>query len=405
MSNTIYDWFYKLYLNNVDEKFTTILTSITVIAIGVIVSVIVYFLVKTIIVTVVSRVVKKTKKVWDDIIYEKKFFHRLSLLVIPFVLNYFISNIIFINKINSILWIVIMMFIIIAAANSADAIYKTYEISKIRPITAVLQIVKIAVYILSGICIAAILADQNPLVLLGGIGAATAVTSLIFKDAILGFVAGIQLTGNDMIRIGDWIEMPSYSADGDVIDLTMTTVKVQNFDKTITSIPAYALVSNAFINWRGMENAGGRRIKRCIYIDVSSIAFCTDEMLERLKNVELISDYINNKINELKEDEKNHTNNDVLNTRRLTNIGTFREYITRYLKNHPHINRNMITMVRQRDSSDKGIPLEIYTFTDTTNWIDYENIQSDIFDRIYSIAPEFDLNIYQSVSGYDIKNH
>ena len=249
------------------------------------------------------------------------------------------------------------------------------------------------------------LIGKSPLVLLGGISAMTAVLTLVFKDAILGFVAGIQLTSNDMIRIGDWIEMPKYSANGTVTDLSLTTVKVENFDKTVTSIPAYALVSDAFINWRGMESSGARRIKRAIFLDAASVKLCDGGMLARFGKMELLRDYIAEKLREIEKynAERGCDLSEPVNGRRLTNLGTFRAYVTEYLKRNSHIRQDMTLMAHTLPAGSEGIPLEIYCFADTTKWEEYESIQADIFDHLYSVVPRFGLEIYQKPSGNDIR--
>jgi miniconductance mechanosensitive channel len=233
----------------------------------------------------------------------------------------------------------------------------------------------------------------------------TAVLLLIFKDAILGLVAGIQLTANKMIAVGDWIEMPKYGADGDVLDLTLTTVKVQNWDKTITTIPTYALISDAFKNWRGMQESGGRRIKRSIAIDMNSIKFCDEEMLERFRKIQYISEHIERKRKELQEHNRllKVDDSSLANGRRLTNVGTFRAYIQAYLKNHPAIHQNMTFLVRQLAPSDHGLPIEIYVFSSDTAWVTYEAIQADIFDHLLAVLPEFDLRVFQSPAGHDFQ--
>jgi len=229
---------------------------------------------------------------------------------------------------------------------------------------------------------------------------------LIFQNSILGLVASIQLTSNDMLQIGDWIEMPKYDANGDVIDISLHTVKVQNWDKTITTIPTHVLISDSFKNWRGMQESGARRIKRSIYIDMTSIKFCTEEMVERFKNIEYIRKYLENKSEEISTYNSVHNINDstIVNGRHLTNIGTFRAYIEHYLKHHPKVHKGMTQMVRQLQSTENGLPIEIYIFTNDIAWVNYEAVQSDIFDHILSIIPEFDLRIYQSPTGHDFKN-
>lgn len=298
-----------------------------------------------------------------------------------------------------------MIFVINAVLDSVDDIYRKYPISKVRPIKGFLQVVKIVLSIILGIVIVAYLMDKSPIILLSGIGALTAVFSFIFKDSILGLVAGIQLTSNDMLRIGDWIEMANYGADGTVIDITLTTVKVRNFDMTYVTVPAYSLMSNSFKNWRGMSEAGGRRIKRSIYIDVKSIKFCTEEMIEKYKKINFLKEYIKSKEKEIEQyNAKNKINsNNPVNRRNLTNIGTFRIYIENYIKNHPKIHSNMIQMVRQLAPGEHGLPLEIYAFTNDTNWVNFERAQSDIFDHILAVAKEFELRVFQNPSGFDLE--
>ena len=233
----------------------------------------------------------------------------------------------------------------------------------------------------------------------------TAVVLLIFQDSILGLVAGIQLAANDMVRIGDWIEMPKYNADGDVIEITLTTVKVENFDKTITTVPPHALVKDSFRNWRGMQETGGRRIMRSIYIDTSSICFCSDEMIESYKDIEILKNYINSRYVEINEYNRTHEIDDKnpVNGRHMTNVGTFRAYIIEYLRNHSQIHQDMIQMVRQLPPKEHGLPIELYMFTKTTDWAEYETIQADIFDHLLAVAPLFGLRVFQNPSGYDLR--
>jgi miniconductance mechanosensitive channel len=242
------------------------------------------------------------------------------------------------------------------------------------------------------------------MMLLGGMGAMTAVLMLVFKDPILGFVAGIQLTSNRLLAVGDWIEMPKYGADGSVIEVALTTVKVQNWDMTITTIPTYALISDSFKNWQGMAESGGRRIKRAVYIDLQTIRFCTEEMLERFRKIQYIAAYICEKQTELDEYNRQHGVDQVTlaNGRRLTNIGTFRAYVIAYLRHHPMINQNMTFLVRQLAPTSRGLPLEIYVFSKEKRWVNYEAIQADIFDHILAVAPEFDLRVFQEPSGNDL---
>jgi miniconductance mechanosensitive channel len=228
----------------------------------------------------------------------------------------------------------------------------------------------------------------------------------VFKDSLLGLVAGIQLAANDMVRVGDWIEMPKYDADGDIIDISLNTVKVQNFDKTITTIPSYALISDSFKNWRGMQVSGGRRIKRSLFIDAKSIKFCTDEMIEKFKTIQFLTDYITSKEHEIAEYNARHKINldNPVNGRALTNIGVFRAYMNHYLQHHPGISQEMTLLVRQLAPTENGLPLEIYAFTNDIRWDVYESIQSDIFDHLFAVAPEFGLHIFQNPSGNDFRS-
>jgi miniconductance mechanosensitive channel len=249
------------------------------------------------------------------------------------------------------------------------------------------------------------LMGQSPVILLSGIGALSAVVMLVFKDSILGLVAGIQLTSNDMLRVGDWIEMPKYDADGSITDISLNTVKIQNWDKTITTIPTYAMISDSFKNWRGMQNSGGRRIKRSIYIDTNSISFCTPEMIEQFEKIQYLENYILTKQKEINDYNVRYKidRSSLVNGRALTNIGVFRAYIQAYLEKHPGIHKEMTLMVRQLAPQETGLPIEIYAFTNKTEWAVYEGIQADIFDHILAIAPSFGLRIFQNPTGHDFK--
>lgn len=381
---------------------------ITVIAV-VVISFMLRMIIKFVLVKVFSRIMSRPSLVWDDMLNKNKLIHRAANLIIPVIL-YTVVNTIpdkynYLNNIAGIISVFVLMLLIDSIISSVDEIYRRHEISKIRPIRGFLQVLKVALYIICSVIALSYLIGKSPMVLLGSIGAMTAVTSLIFKDAILGFMAGIQLTANDMIRIGDWIELPGYLADGTVVDISLTTVKVQNFNKTITSIPAYTLVSEAFINWRGMEASGGRRIKRAVHLDAADVQLCNDEMIERFKKIEMLKEYMVSKQEEIRRyNEENVIDlEEEVNGRRISNIGTFRAYITAYIKHHPGIHKDMVIMVRQLAPDDKGIPLEIYAFTNTTMWAEYESIQSDIFDHLYSVVSEFGLHIYQRPSGNDIR--
>ena len=370
--------------------------------------VIINLVAKKIVIKILSKIIMRNKYQWDNYLVERKVLNRLA-NIIPGIIIYFYSpafeEAAFISRrIAAVYILIILFFIINSLLDAINDIYSTYPISKVRPLKGLLQVIKIIFYIILTIILIGTLMDQNPLLLLSGIGALAAVFSFVFKDSILGFIAGIQLTSNDMLRIGDWIEMTKYGADGDVIDITLNTVKVQNFDKTIVTIPAYSLVSDSFKNWRGMLEFGGRRIKRPIYIDVSSIRFCTPEMLEKFKKINHLKEYILDKEIELNHyNESISSEEDLINGKHLTNIGTFRIYIQRYLSNHPQLSKNTMSMVRQLPPGENGLPLEIYAFANTTEWVTFETIQSDIFDHIFSIIEEFGLRIFQNPTGHDMQ--
>lgn len=273
------------------------------------------------------------------------------------------------------------------------------------PLRGIFQSVKLIASILIAIMIIALLIGKSPLIILSGLGAMTAVMMLVFKDPIMGLVAGIQLSANNMVNIGDWLEMPKYGADGAVVDIGLTTVKVRNWDNTVTTIPTYALISDSFKNWKGMTDSGGRRIKRSIRLDANSIHFLEPDEIANLEKANLLEPYIDKKITEIQVFNSSLSEDKAipLNQRRLTNIGTFRAYIEAYLKSHPNIHKGMTIMVRQLESDSNGIPIEIYAFTNTTVWVDYERIQSDIFDHIFSILPQFNLLVHQSPTGNDVR--
>lgn len=365
-------------------------------------------LTKKIVLKTIIHIINNNRYTWDKIILEKKVFHKLSHLV-PAIIIYSSASIfpsyqILIKKLAIIYMIIVTIMVFSALLNAVEAIYRTFEISKIRPIKGYIQVAKILLYIIATILVISSLIGQNPLIILSGFGALSAVLMLVFKDSILGLVAGVQLSSNDMVRVGDWIEMPKYDANGDVIDITLNTVKVMNFDKTITMIPSYALISDSFKNWRGMQASGGRRIKRSINIDTTSISFCTEEMIEELQKIHYLTDYVTTKLDEINIYNMEHQINteSKVNGRQLTNIGVFREYIHQYLRNHPKIHKDMTLIVRQLAPGDNGLPLEIYAFSNDTNWAVYESVQADIFDHIFAVAPTFGLRAFQNPTGHDI---
>lgn len=354
---------------------------------------------------------KNTKTDWDDILIECRVFHRLSYMAPPLMVFILApaafetpTTILWVRRLADVYGMTALVLTTYAALNAANRIYQQFEVAQRIPILGYLQVVKILLSIGAAILAISILMDQSPLILLTGLGAMTAVLLLVFKDTILGLVAGIQLIGNDMVRPGDWIEMPKFGADGDVMEITLNTVKVQNFDKTITTIPTYALIADSFRNWRGMSESGGRRIKRAVRIDVSSVKFCTPEMIEEFKKYTVLRGYIQRKEQELAEHNKARGLDDSapVNGRRMTNLGTFRQYMAGYLRAHPMIHDGMTLLVRQLQPTETGIPLEIYVFSADKNWINYEAIQADIFDHVFAVLPYFELRAFQRPSGGDL---
>ena len=292
-----------------------------------------------------------------------------------------------------------------AVLDIINLLYQRRSDAHLHPIKGYLQVVKIVLYAIATILIIATLIDRSPLILLSGLGAMAAVLMLIFQDTLLSLVASVQITSNDLIRVGDWVEMPQLNADGFVIDIALHTVKVQNWDKTITSIPTKRFISDSFKNWRGMQESGGRRIKRSIFLDQQSVHFLSEEECEHLHRFSLLDEYLVEKRRDIAEWNAKlaERGQEPVNTRRVTNIGTFRAYVERYVRSHPGIHQDMTFIVRQLAPTADGLPLEIYCFTSTVNWVPYEAIQSDIFDHLLSILPEFGLRVFQHPSGADMR--
>ncbi len=350
---------------------------------------------------------------WVNDLLQNKVFHRLAQttpsLVIQFGLHLVPelsqNGLIFFGNVALAFTFLFQVLAMSALLNALLDIYARTEHARTRSIKGYVQLAKMVLFVFGAIVIVATLIDRSPLLLLSGLGAMSAVILLVYKDTLLSFVASVQLTSNDMLRVGDWIEMPQVGADGDVVDITLHTVKVQNFDKTIVSIPTWRLMSESFRNWRGMQQSGGRRIKRSLFIDAGAIRFLHDDEEQRLSRVRLLTDYIGRKQAELKAWNEAQGNVAAMsaNRRRMTNLGTFRAYALAYLKSHPEVQQDMTCMVRQMQTTAQGVPLEIYCFTRTTVWADYERIQGDIFDYLLAVLPEFGLSLYQQPSGNDLR--
>jgi miniconductance mechanosensitive channel len=370
-------------------------------------------LAKNLIARSIQLFTRKSKYRWDDSFAERKVFRKISHFASIIILSRFLQVIwtghaealVIIDTGIKIYITVVVVIVINSLLDAFLDIYRSFTWSKQVPIKSFLQVIKLVVYFVGGLYLVALVMGKQPTVIFGSLGALTAVLMLVFKDAILGFTAGIQLTTNRMLSIGDWLEMPKYGADGDVLEITLTTVKVQNWDKTITTIPTYALISDAFRNWRGMSESDGRRIKRSIHLDLNTIRFCDEEMLRRFVHIHHLQDYIERK----KKDIDHHNrvqkvdDSSLVNGRRMTNIGTFRAYVVAYLRSHPMVNQEMTLLVRQLEPTPTGLPIQIYIFSKEKNWIPYEEIQSDLFDHFLAVLPAFDLRVFQSPSGMDVQ--
>lgn len=369
-----------------------------------------FFLAKWILKRFVGGFFKKTKTKYDDFFLGKKLEKRIAFLIPVYMIQGLIYAVApdldmldgFIFALARIGEITTFTGIIISITDSVSDIYNSFDVSKNKPMKGFMQVAKIIAIMICILLVIGVIINKDMKDLLIGLGTLSAVLMLVFKDPILGFVGGIQLTSNDMVRIGDWIVKGE--ADGNVIDVGLTTVKVKNWDNTIATIPTYTLISDPFINWRGMTESGGRRISRSIIIDLDTIKFCTPEMLEKYKKFQLVSKYIDQKEAEIAEYNKknNIDTTNLVNGRRQTNIGIFRAYLTEYIKQNPNLNHNLTMLVRQKDPTEFGVPLQVYCFSAKTDWISYEAIQNDIFDHIYAVINQFDLKIYQRPSSYSI---
>ena len=371
------------------------------------------FVVKHQFLRVLRFLIERTRTTWDDAVLERKVPQRLAhlapalviYLMAPLPLEGLEGVVAAVRDAMLIYMILVAVLTVDAFLNAAQDIYQTLEVFPKMPVRGFVQVFKLGIYSIGAIFAFSVLLGKSPVYFLSGLGALTAVLLLVFKDSILGFAAGVQLNANRMVAVGDWIEMPKYGADGDVLEVSLNTVKVQNWDKTITTIPTYALVSDSFKNWQGMQASGGRRIKRAVHIDVNTVRFCTREMLQRFARIQYISEYIERKKEEIGRynSEKKVDLSSLVNGRRMTNLGSFRAYVTAYLRNHPMVNQEMTFLVRQLSPQGKGLPIEIYVFCKDKVWANYEAIQADIFDHILAVVPEFDLKVFQHPSGADFQ--
>lgn len=372
------------------------------------------WLTRRVLLRAITGIVKATPMVWDDALLARGVIERLAHVVPALVVYLGVAAVPELHEaVVRVVRNVAMAYMVLTVAlsigrllNAIDDLYvaRDPERARQRPIKGYLQVIKIVVFVLAAILVIAALIERSPLLLLSGLGAMTAVLLLVFRDTLLSLVASVQLSSHDMLRVGDWIEMPQLGADGDVIDMDLHTVKVQNWDRTITTIPTHRLISESFRNWRGMSESGGRRIKRALHLDQASVRFLTDEERDRLRRIALIDEYLARKKAELEDWNAKllAEGKDPVNTRRVTNLGTFRAYVAAYLKAHPRIRQDMTLMVRQLAPAPTGLPLEVYCFTATTAWAEYESIQADIFDHLLAILPAFGLRVFQAPSGADV---
>lgn len=357
-----------------------------------------YFVAKKWLSKVLKKIVGRTKNTWDDILYDQGFFSKLSALIPPMAAYVIIAIIDWeykgiVKRLVDIWLVIVVLFILIALLNAINRIYESYPVSKNRPITFFVQLIKVFLYTVVVITVFSVLLNKSPEHLIVGLSAFAAVLLLIFKDSILGFVAGIQLTANNMIRIGDWIDMPKNNANGTVLEVNLYTVKVQNWDMTISMVPTYQLVSESFTNWRGMQESDGRRIMRSINIDIRSVHFLSHEEIEKFTTSAFLKDYIDQMVQKLGDINKDKIT--ILDERKLTNIGIFRSYMDAWIDSNKDINTNMTHMVRQLQPGPTGMPIQIYCFSATKVWVEYEKVQADIFDHIMAVLPEFGLSVYE----------
>lgn len=409
-TNAISEWSIEFLKNiGISDNWVKYINLIFLVSIVVVLVFVVQYVTRIILQTILSRSARLSKADILENLSKRRFPHFLAMIVpfslakgsIPIIFDQFPKTMRFMDKLADIYLIFYVIWLIMSVVNAFSDTLRTKPSLKDKPLDSYVQVVKIIFYIIGFIILFSILTGQNPTVIITGLGAASAILMLIFKDTILGFVASLQVSTNDMVRIGDWITMPKYGADGDVVQITLTTVKIHNFDKTITTIPPYSLVSDSFQNWRGMVDTGGRRLKRSVFIKQSTIRFIREEEIAGLEKIQYISDYIQKKAVEINEynSRAGADKSLLINGRNLTNMGLYRHYIDNYLRNHPDVHKELLLIVRQLQPTSKGLPLELYFFTATIDWVRYEEIVSDVFDHITAAAGYFDLELYEDVSN------
>jgi miniconductance mechanosensitive channel len=390
-----------------------VLSQVVEVGVLALVCIVVYVLAYRLTARLVHGVAERSSASWDDELVRSGFFNRLANLAPALVAWHGVALlsgldpavVVVVRRVAAAFMVLMAVLALGGFLTAVDAVYAANPENRRRPIKGYLQLVKLVSAVLAGILIIATLMDRSPLIFLSGLGAMAAVLLLVFRDTLLSLVASIQLTSYDMVHVGDWIEMPTFGADGDVIDVALHTVKVQNWDKTITTIPTHRLIEGSFKNWRGMSRSGGRRIKRLILVDVNTIRFLTDEEVGRFGKFALLREYIAEKKRAIEQFNESPDRDPAVNAdvRRLTNVGTFRAYIEAYLREHPRIHKGMTLMVRQLAPTSEGLPLEIYCFTNTTDWGAYEGIQADILDHVFAVVPDFGLRCFQAPAGRDLE--
>lgn len=412
----ITNWFNQKLLNfGTSVSVADYLDNFAVLLIIILLALAVDYICRYILLGAFKKFAKKTTNQLDDLIIEKKIINK-GMHIIPSILIFTMlplaypspadkEILVLLQKLCQIYIITVSLLFINSLLNLGVELFHRNDKFKDKPLKGFVQIVQVILFSVGIILLISILINESPSTIFTGIGASAAILMLVFKDTILGFVAGIQLSANDMLRVDDWISMPKYGADGTVIEITLNTVKVKNFDNTISTIPPYALISESFQNWRGMRESPGRRIKRSINLDMNSVKFCTPEMLKKYRKISLLAGYINDTENKLQNyNQTNQIDNTILvNGRRQTNLGVFRAYLQRYLESLPEVNKEMICMVRHLQPTEKGIPMELYFFSSIKDWVIYETIQADVFDHVLAVIPEFDLQIFQELSGSDVR--
>ncbi|XXD10788.1 mechanosensitive ion channel family protein [Klebsiella sp. R445] len=394
-------------------KITATTSLVIIFGIILLTAIVVHLILHKVVLRAFEKRAQASSHLWLQIITQNKLFHRLAFTLQGIIVN--VQAVLWLQKGSEAADIVttaaqlwVMIYALLSFFSLLDVVFnlsQKFATASQLPLKGIFQGIKLVSAIIIGILVISLLIGQSPAILISGLGAMAAVLMLVFKDPILGLVAGIQLSANDMLKLGDWLEMPKYGADGAVIDIGLTTVKVRNWDNTITTIPTWSMVSDSFKNWSGMSASGGRRIKRSLNIDTTSIHFLDEQEQQRLIQAKLLKPYMDSRHQEISEWNQQHAaDNSVLNLRKMTNIGTFRAYLQEYLRNHPRLRKDMTMMVRQLAPDADGLPIEIYCFTSTVVWAEYEEIQADIFDHIFAVVDEFGLRIHQSPTGNDIRS-